>query len=90
MKRVLVLAAVAVFSVAGLLPAGFAVAADAPAGGGPATDVVGGKVLKGDAAKTLQGRVWSQWADNPDNELLFGIMYWNTGDPASGTPAGRG
>ena len=45
--------------------------------------------LKGDAAKTLQGRVWSQWADNPDNELLFGIMYWNTGDPASGTPAGR-
>ena len=36
MKRVLVLAAVAVFSVAGLLSAGFAVAADAPAGGGPA------------------------------------------------------
>jgi len=27
--------------------------------------------------------------DNPDSELLFGIQYWNTGDPASGTPAGR-
>jgi hypothetical protein len=33
--------------------------------------------------------VWSQWADNPDNELLFGIQYWNTGEPASGNPAGR-
>ena len=89
MKRVVVLAAVAVFSVFGLLAAEFAVAADAPGAGGVATDVVGGKALKGEAAKTLQGRVWSQWADKPDGELLFGIQYWNTGDPASGTPAGR-
>ena len=88
MKRVVVLAAVAVFSVVGLLAAGFAAAADAP-GAGPTDQVVGGQPLKGEVAKTLKGRVWSQWADNPDNEILFGIQYWNTGEPASGTPAGR-
>src|SRR4029450_442791 len=92
MKRVVLLAAVAVFSVLGLLTADFAAAADAPAGPtGPADIIVGGKPLKSDssATKTLKGRVWSQWADNPDGELLFGIQYWNTGEPASGTPAGR-
>ena len=92
MKRVVVLAAVAAFSVFGLLAAEFSVAADAPAGGGtgPADAVVGGKPLKSEAAvKTLQGRVWSQWADNPDGELLFGIQYWNSGEPASGTTGGR-
>lgn len=81
MKRVVVIAAVAVLFVAGLLTAGFVAAADAPAGGGP--------VMKGHAVKTLKGRVWSQWADNPDGEILFGIQYWNTGDPASGNPSGR-
>src|SRR5574341_1375388 len=89
MKRVVLLAAVAVFSVLGLLTAEFAVAADAPAAAGPADQIVGGKPLKGEVTKTLKGRVWSQWADNPDGELLFGIQYWNTGEPASGTPAGR-
>lgn len=89
MKRVVLLAAVAVFSVLGLLAAEFAVAADAPAAGGVADAIVGGKPLKAEATKTLQGRVWSQWADNPDGELLFGIQYWNSGEPASGTPAGR-
>jgi hypothetical protein len=89
MKRVVILAAIVVFSVFGLLAAEFAVAADAPSGGGPADAIVGGKPLKAEVAKTLQGRVWSQWADNPDNELLFGIQYWNSGEPASGTPAGR-
>jgi hypothetical protein len=43
-----------------------------------------GKFFKGETTNTLKGRVWSQWADNPDTELLFGIQYWNTGDPASG------
>lgn len=81
MKRVVVIAAVTVMFVAGLLTAGFVAAADAPAGGGP--------VMKGHAVKTLKGRVWSQWADNPDTEILFGIQYWNTGDPASGNPSGR-
>jgi len=89
MKKVVLLAAVAVFSVLGLLTAEFAVAADAPAASGPADQIVGGKPLKGEVTKTLKGRVWSQWADNPDGELLFGIQYWNTGEPASGTPAGR-
>jgi hypothetical protein len=92
MKRVVLLAAVAVISVLGLLTADFVAAADAPGGPtGAADQIVGGKPLKSDssATKTLKGRVWSQWADNPDNELLFGIQYWNTGEPASGTPAGR-
>ena len=44
MKRVVLLAAVAVFSVLGLLTAEFAAAADAPAGPtGPADQIVGGK-----------------------------------------------
>jgi len=88
MKRVII-AAIAVFSVYGLLVAGRAAAADAPAGGGPADFIVGGKPLKGEVVKTLKGRVWSQWADNPEKELLFGIHYWNTGEPASGNPTGR-
>src|SRR5678815_2138625 len=88
MKRVVLLAAVAVCSVLGLLTAEFAAAADAPGPAGPTDQFVGGKPLKGETTKTLKGRVWSQWADNPDGELLFGIQYWNTGEPASGTPAG--
>lgn len=96
MNRLVVIAAVTIFVVAGLLPAGFVAAADPPAAAGAATAPAPGGVttlgnipLKGTAVKTLKGRVWSQWADNPDQELLFGIQYWNTGEPASGTPAGR-
>ena len=94
MRRVVILASVAVFSICGLLAAEFSIAADAPTSGGPSGPVdavVGGKPMKSEAAavKTLQGRVWSQWADNPDAELLFGIQYWNTGEPGSGAPAGR-
>jgi hypothetical protein len=90
MKRVVLIAAVAVLAGIGFLTAEFAVAADAPAGPtGPTDNVVGGKPMKGETTKTLKGRVWSQWADNPDGELLFGIQYWNTGEPASGTPSGR-
>ncbi|HXV69409.1 MAG TPA: hypothetical protein VD738_10845 [Nitrospira sp.] len=90
MKRAVVLAAVAVCASVGLLAAERTLAAGAPEALGLADAVVGGAPLKaGSPAKTLQGRVWSQWADNPDGELLFGIQYWNTGEPASGTPAGR-
>jgi hypothetical protein len=90
MNRVGILAALAVSSVVGLLTAEFAVAADAPAGGGPVEIITGsGKAYKGEPTNTLKGRVWSQWADNPDGELLFGIQYWNTAEPASGTPSGR-
>jgi len=27
------------------------------------------------AAETLKGRIWAQWAENPDGEVLFGIQY---------------
>ena len=93
MNRVVVVAAGALFSVVGLLTAGFVVAADAPSAGGPSgpSEIIagGGKNYKGEVTNKLKGRVWSQWADNPDGEILFGIQYWNTGEPASGTPAGR-
>lgn len=91
MKRGVVIAAVSFFFVAGFALAGFAVAADAPdAPTGPAEIVAGGKATyQAATAKTLKGRVWAQWADNPEKELLFGIQYWNTGDPASGNPSGR-
>ena len=93
MNRVVVVAAGALFSVVGLLTAGFVAAADAPSAGGPSgpSEIIagGGKNYKGEVTNKLKGRVWSQWADNPDGEILFGIQYWNTGEPASGTPAGR-
>ncbi|TMQ31405.1 MAG: hypothetical protein E6K65_01640, partial [Nitrospirae bacterium] len=73
MPKVILIAAVAVFSVLGLLTAEFAVADPAvPAAAGPTDNIVGGKPMKGEITKTLKGRVWSQWADNPDGELLFG------------------
>ncbi|MGH7231626.1 MAG: hypothetical protein ACREJU_09750 [Nitrospiraceae bacterium] len=87
MNRVVVIAAVAVFSVVGFLAAEFVAAADAPSSGGVAQ--LGKETLKGEAVKSLKGRVYAQWADNPEKEILFGIQYWNTGEPASGTPAGR-
>jgi hypothetical protein len=90
MKRAVVLAAVAVFCGFGLLAAESSFAAGAIEKLGLADAVVGGKPLKAEAGlKTLQGRVWSQWADNPDGELLFGIQYWNTGEPGSGDIGGR-
>jgi hypothetical protein len=84
MKRVII-AAVSILFVFGLVTVGYVAAADAPAAGGPPP----APLMKGEVVKTLKGRVWSQWADNPDTELLFGIQYWNTGEPASGTPSGR-
>jgi hypothetical protein len=81
MSKRVIIAMVSVFFVAGLAMSGIVMAADAPAGGAP--------LYKAEALKTLKGRIWSQWADNPEQEILFGIQYWNTGDPASGTPSGR-
>jgi len=93
MPKAILIAAMAVFSAVGLLTADFAVADPAapPAAGptGPTDNIAGGKPMKGEITKTLKGRVWSQWADNPDGELLFGIQYWNAGEPGSGTPNGR-
>jgi hypothetical protein len=90
MKKAVVLAAVLAFSGFGLLAAEVSRADGAVDHIGIADAVSGGKPLKAEAAvKTLQGRVWSQWADNPDGELLFGIQYWNSGEPGSGTPGGR-
>jgi len=89
MPKAILIAVVTAFSVFSMLTVEFAVAADAPAGAGPVDNIVGGKPMKGEVTKTLKGRVWSQWADNPDGELLFGIQYWNSGEPGSGTPGGR-
>src|SRR2546421_12794231 len=51
--------------------------------------VVSGWPANEAAAETLKGRIWAQWAENPDGEVLFGIQYWNTGAPGSGAPGGR-
>jgi len=88
MKRRVIITAFTAFLGAGLLTAGISAAADDPAGPGGVASI-DKQSLKGESVKSLKGRVWSQWADNPDKEILFGIQYWNTGDPASGTPAGR-
>ncbi len=87
MRKVVVIAAAAVAAL-GMLTSGVTFAADAP-GGVAEKFAGGGGAMKGEVVKTLKGRVWSQWADNPDGEILFGIQYWNTGEPASGNPAGR-
>src|SRR5881397_3178657 len=72
MNKGVIIAAVAVLFLAGFLTAGFVAAADAPAGGEP--------LMKGQPVKTLKGRVWAQWADNPERELL---LAFNTGTPVS-------
>jgi len=88
MKRGLVIG-ISIFFLAGLLAGGTVWAADAPGSGPTTLGKEGGLMLKGEPVKTLKGRVWSQWADNPEREVLFGVQYWNTGEPASGTPFGR-
>ncbi len=51
---------------------------------------LGSMKLKGTTASSLKGRVYAHWADNPDGEILFGIQYWNTSEPAeTGDPLGR-
>ena len=90
MPKAILIAAMTVFSAMSLLTTQFAIADPAapPEAGptGPTDNITGGKPMKGEITKTLKGRVWSQWADNPDGELLFGIQYWNSGEQASGTP----
>lgn len=89
MKRGVLLVVVSCVMMTAFSLVGLALAADQP-GTGPAEIVAGtGKVYKAEPVKTLKGRVWAQWADNPDRELLFGIMYWNTSEPATGNPSGR-
>lgn len=89
MKGKVILAAVALLSVVSLPAVDSALAAGGGELQGLADAIVGGKPLKAETTKTLQGRVWSQWADNPDHELLFGIQFWNSGEPASGESGGR-
>lgn len=80
MKRVVILATATVFLLS--LVTGFAMAADPAA-------TIGKFSLQGKQVSSLKGRVYAQWADNPDGEILFGVLYWNTSDPASGEPSGR-
>lgn len=88
MNRGILITAVSILFLAGLLMAGQAFAAEA-AGGADSPAMLGGKALKGEQVKTLKGRVYAQWADNPDGEVLFGVLYFNTDDPATGDPSGR-
>ena len=83
----------------GLLSMGMAGAVYAqkgPAAGNPKAKGDGKAVSQGKlsfqavAPKSLKGRVFGHWADNPDGEILFGIQYWNTSEPAeAGNPPGR-
>ncbi len=79
MKRVVI--ATAVLFLLSVLFTSFAMAAGAAK--------IGKQTLQGTKVTSLKGRVYAQWADNPDGELLFGILFWNTDDPASGDPSGR-
>ena len=77
--------------------AGAALAQKGPAAGNPkakgkAGDIAtqGDVTYKATKAKSLKGRVYAHWADNPEGEILFGVQYWTTGEPAEdGTPPGR-
>jgi len=54
----------------------------------PAT--IGSMTLDAKPVSSLKGRVFSHWADNPSGEILFGIQYWNTSEPAeTGDAPGR-
>ena len=62
---------------------GISLAQKGPAAGNPKAkgdpkDVTSqGKIsFKAVEAKSLKGRLYSHWADNPDGEVLFGIQYW--------------
>lgn len=81
MKRVVLIATASLFLMS-LIFVGFAMAADEAA-------TLGKTTLKAEKVTSLKGRVYAQWADNPDGEVLFGVLYWNTSDPASGEPSGR-
>ncbi len=81
MKRVVIIATVTLFLMSGLIVG--AMAADPAA-------TIGKFSLEGEKVNSLKGRVYAQWADNPDGEILFGILYWNdTGGPGEADPSGR-
>ena len=100
MKRSSLRVGVVALCAVGLLAlgaAGSAVAQKGPAAGNPkakgkAGDVakIGSMTLNATKVSSLKGRVYAHWADNPDGEILFGIQYWNTSEPAeAGNPPGR-
>jgi len=100
MKKSSLRAGVVALCAVGLLTlgmAGAALAQKGPAAGNPkakgkAGDIAsqGDTVYKAEKPKSLKGRVYAHWADNPDGEILFGIQYWNTSAPAErGDPPGR-
>ncbi len=82
MKRVVIIATVIAF-LCSIFIVSFAMAADVATIGPKKIPLVGQTV------SSLKGRVYAQWSDNPDGEILFGILYWNTADPASAEPSGR-
>ena len=86
MKKVVIIAA-ASFFLFSMVAVGSTIAADSAKGAGVAK--IGKTPLEANKAESLKGRVYAQWADNPDGEILFGILYWNDGEPASGDPSGR-
>ena len=77
--------------------AGVSFAQKGPAAGNPKAKAkapvaakIGKMELKAKKPTSLKGRVYAHWADNPEGEILFGIQYWNTSEPAeAGTPPGR-
>ena len=46
----------------------------------PAT--IGSMTLVATPVSSLKGRVFGHWADNEKAEIMFGIQYWNTSEPA--------
>jgi len=100
MKKSSLRAGVIALCAVGLLTlgmAGAALAQKGPAPGNPKSKAKAGNVAtQGDTVykatkpSSLKGRVYAHWADNPDGEILFGIQYWNTGEPGErGNPPGR-
>ena len=88
MKRVVLLAAVAVFSVLGLLTADFAAAADAP--GGQQVRLIrllGEKPLKSDSTRPRHSRVVCGH-NGPIIQMANSCSASNTGTPAN-RPPGR-
>ncbi len=88
--------ALCAFGLLSLGMAGAVYAQKGPAAGNPkakgdgSTTQQGDISFKGQAAKSLKGRIFGHWADNPDGEILFGIQYWNTSEPAEvGNHPGR-
>ncbi|MGD9850799.1 MAG: hypothetical protein AB7T38_06005 [Nitrospirales bacterium] len=90
LRRVLV--ALCAFGLLGVGTVAFAAGPGPDKSQGDPNDITsqGDISFKAVAAKSLKGRVYGHWADNPDGEIMFGIQYWNTTGPAeTGNPPGR-